>query len=162
MSLIIADIRNIWQRLSSICEIFIDTENPALGYRLRLKKDLPIKITMKDRDQIAVGWKAVYSLGCPSEHLYERSDLDCNHQYLGGPVSFCNWAPKKSVNFFVNQVSHGSARHLVRGETKPELQSGSELLWDYGKKDPPCFNNEKWFNPKVNHCPLIVQLIFIR
>jgi len=149
MSLLMSDIKSMWKRLSLICEIFEDKDNPDLGYRLRIKNDIPIKVSMKHSDQILVGWKAAIPNGCASLHLYDRSDIDESYQYLGGPVSYSNWAPTKSANMVVKQISHGSSRHKVLAETKGTLLCGSELLWDYGKKNKPCFNNETWFNPRV-------------
>lgn len=75
-----------------------------------------------------------------------------DNQYLGGPASFCNWAPTSSSTMIVRQISHGSGRHHVRAETKGALKGGTELLWDYGKKNMPTFYNENWFKPEVNTC----------
>ncbi|XP_052129971.1 uncharacterized protein LOC127751056 [Frankliniella occidentalis] len=143
MMLLENQIDDMWRGLQSILEIFHDDSKPHLGYRLRVKEQLPIRMTMRPADQIVIGWKAVYPTHCPSLHLYLRSDMRDNHQYLGGPVSYCNWAPAKNATLVVRQVSHGSTRNLVRGETKM-LTAGSELLWDYGKTYMPVFD-DSWF-----------------
>lgn len=139
----------MWKRLSLICEIYVDKANPVLGYRLRIKDKLPIKVSMKQADQILIGWKAVAPYGSPSHHLYNRSDLDDGYQYLGGPVSFSNWTPSKSANLVVKQLSHGAGRYRVLAETKGTITGGTELLWDYGKKTVLQFDSGSWFKPEV-------------
>lgn len=55
MSLIMSDIKNMWRRLSFILEIFIDKEHPNLGYRIRVRDGLPMKLSMKQSDQVLLG-----------------------------------------------------------------------------------------------------------
>jgi len=150
MLLLKKQITDMWQKMSTLLEIFHDDTKPELGYRLRVKPDLPIKVSMKQTDQVILGWKAVIpeSDTSPSVHLYLRSDMSEHNQYLGGPVSYCNWAEKRGCNITVMQVSHGSTRHLVRVESK-FLPAGAELLWDYGKPKMPTFSNDGWFQPEV-------------
>jgi len=144
-----SEIRNMWKRMSVILEIFIDKNNPAMGYRLRVKENLPIKLSMKQSDMVVIGWMAAIPEGCVSEHVYYRSDTDDNNKYLGGPVSFCNWAPTASSTLIVKQTSHGFGRYQARAETKGSLKGGTELVWDYGKRKMPDFDNDNWHNPEV-------------
>ncbi|XP_026285421.1 uncharacterized protein LOC113211305 isoform X1 [Frankliniella occidentalis] len=155
MSILERQIKDMWRKLSTVLEIYRDNDNPDLGYRLRVKPDLPIKLVFKPADQIMFGWKAVFSDIGPSSHLYLRSNLKEHNQYLGGPVSYCNWVLSKDATITVRQISHGSARHLVRVESK-SLSAGSELLWDYGEKIQPVFSNEGWFVPKC--CSILASL----
>ncbi|KAK3929497.1 DNA topoisomerase 2-binding protein 1 [Frankliniella fusca] len=146
MSFLESQIKDMWCRLHCILEVFRNESKPDLGYRLRVKENLPIRVTMRPADHIVIGWKAIYPDSCPSSHLYLRSDINEHCQYLGGPVSYCNWS--KVSNIIVRQVSHGSAKHLVLGECKL-LPAGCEIVWDYGQKKIPAFCNEDWFQPEA-------------
>ncbi|XP_034231502.1 uncharacterized protein LOC117639736 [Thrips palmi] len=147
MTLMMSEIRNMWKRLSLILEIFEVKEEPTLGHRLRVKENLPIKVSMKPCDQVLIGWKVIIPPDCESRHLYDRSRLKESDLYLGGPLSFCNWSSSASSTLIVREISHGSRRHQVRAETKGVLLAGTELLWDYGEKKRPDFSKVNWINP---------------
>ncbi len=143
ISLLKKQITDMWRKMSTLLEIFYEDDKPEQGYRLRVKPDIPIKVSLKPTDQLIIGWKAMIPQieTSPSSHLYLRSDMAESNQYLGGPVSYCNWARTKECSITVKQISHGSARHLVRAESK-FLSPGRELLWDYGLKKMPDFGNK--------------------
>ncbi|KAK3916907.1 DNA replication and repair protein RecF [Frankliniella fusca] len=128
MSFLQNQIDDMWRKLQNIFEVFQEESAQHLGYRLRVKEGLPIKVTMSDLKE---------------------------NQYLGGPLSYSNWAASKDANLTARQVTHGSRKYLVRGECK-FVAAGCELLWDYGKKVIPQFNNHDWFKEE---CCFVVETI---
>lgn len=149
------EIRDIWQKCSAIFEVFIDSEHPSLGCRLRIAQKLPMKLNIRENDRLTVGWKVMCPDSGPSSHLYQRSCLEEANQYLGGPISYCNWSLQPTV--CVRQVTHGPWAHLVRAEIKNKTP-GTELVWDYNKKiRQKDFDDSVWFNPIVSKQQIIIK-----
>ncbi|KAK3908833.1 3-oxoacyl-[acyl-carrier-protein] synthase 3 [Frankliniella fusca] len=136
-------IQRIWEKAKSIFEIFIDPKEPALGYRLRVKPGMPIKVTVKSDDGFYFGWCANVPESSCCSHLYKRSPVKPNG-YMGGPASYCNWAAGKQATMHLSRPTIRSARFLARLECR-NLSSGTELLWNYGCDKQMPVPADNWF-----------------
>lgn len=150
-------IKRIWEKAKSIFEIFIDPSEPALGYRLRVKPGMPIKITVKSEDGFYFGWCANVPESSCCSHLYKRSPVKPNG-YLGGPASYCNWAAGKQATMHLSRPTIRSARFLARLECR-NLNSGAELLWNYGCDKQMPVPADDWFL-KVNLLKSLLTVSF--
>lgn len=122
-------IQRTWEKAKSIFEIFIDPKEPALGYRLRVKPGIPIKVTVKAEDAFYFGWCANAPVSSFCSHLYKRSPVKPNG-YMGGPASYCNWAPGKQATMHLSRPATRGVRFLAQLECQ-NLSGGAELLWNY-------------------------------
>jgi len=150
-------IQSMWEKAKSIFEIFIDPKDPALGYRLRVKPGMPIKITVKSEDGFYFGWCADVPESSCCSHLYKRSPVKPNG-YMGGPASYCNWAAGKQVTMHLSRPTSRSARFLARLECR-NLNSGAELLWNYGCDKQMPLPADDWFLT-VNLLKSLFTLLF--
>ncbi|KAK3914729.1 Short chain dehydrogenase yanD [Frankliniella fusca] len=132
-----ATIKNIWDDAMSFCEIFCDPNRKDLGYRIRIKPSLVLKVTLKQDSPLYFGWcaKVPERLACP--HIYRRSPLEAggplirNTAYMGGPASYCNWAQTRDKTCDIVKPQNRTLQKLVRLECS-NLSSGTELMWNYG------------------------------
>ncbi|XP_034244687.1 uncharacterized protein LOC117647179 [Thrips palmi] len=134
-------IKEMWNNAKSIFEIFYDPNASHLGYRMRVKKDMPINVTLRMEDSFFFGWCASAPETGPCSHLYARSPVQ-PRGYMGGPASFCNWAPSTATISLIRPSNFNSC-FFVRLECK-NLSNGTELVWNYGcPKRQPVDSN--WF-----------------
>ncbi|XP_034254094.1 uncharacterized protein LOC117652955 [Thrips palmi] len=123
-------IKEMWVRAGTLFEVFYDAQRPDLGYRLKVKDSLPIKVTLKEDDMFYFGWCAVAPEDSLCTHLYKRSPLQpCG--YLGGPASLCNWVLDKQATVSFSRPLRKIARYLLRLQCR-NLSKGQELLSNYG------------------------------
>ena len=153
-----------WETCASIFEMFIEEDQPELGWRLRVKQNLPIPLQIPRYKRIVVGWVADAPLEGACAHLYARSPMQPRH-YIGGPVSYMNWCESKfqSVHVLTPLTNLCEPVLPVTMCTTKKLDSGQELLWDYGLHVPTPPEFELWFNPEVcflmsYNVPIILQL----
>ena len=123
-------IDNMWDKAKTIFEIYQDPLKQELGYRMRVKESMPIKITLTADDAFHFGWCAVAPESSSCSHLYERSPVKPNG-YMGGPASFLNWGPGKEATVKLSRPTNNIARYLVRLECS-KLSGGVEMKWNYG------------------------------
>lgn len=139
-------VKDMWIRSEQLFEIFHDPKQPQLGYRMRLKQDLPVKLTVRPDDCFFFGWCAnAPPPESPCSHLYERSPVEPN-AYMGGPASLCNFVPTKDATICCVRPTSRSLRYMVRLECK-NLERGQELVWNYGSRnaDMPLSSTGTWF-----------------
>lgn len=135
-------IKEMWVKAATLFEVFRDAKCPDLGFRVKVKDSLPIKVTLKEDDMFYFGWCAVAPEDSPCSHLYERSPVQpCG--YLGGPASFCNWVPDKQATVSLSRPTRNIARYLVRLQCR-NLSKGQELLWNYGNNKKMAIEGD-WF-----------------
>lgn len=139
-------IKEMWNNAKTIFEIFYDPKESHLGHRLRVKRDMPIKVSLRMEDSFYFGWCARAPQTSPCSHLYARSPVE-PMGYMGGPASFCNWAADRKT-MSLHRPTNSCSRYLVRLECK-NLSSGQELLWNYGfqKRQPV---DSDWFKQVIN------------
>ncbi|KAK3913497.1 Nucleolar complex protein 2-like protein [Frankliniella fusca] len=137
-------IQTMWEKARVLFEIFCDPKNPDLGFRIRVKPTLPIKLTFKVEDAFYFGWcaRSTSQVISPCDHLYQRSPVDLLG-YMGGPVSYCNWAAGKQATAKIIRPTSSSVRFLARLECR-NLSGGMELLWNYGSEQVMPIPNT-WF-----------------
>lgn len=136
-------IQLMWDKAKDIFEIFFDPKQPYLGYRLKVKDTMPIKISVKPEDAFYLGWCAVVPNSSPCSHLYKRSPVK-PEGYMGGPASYANWASGKQATANFSRPTSRSARFLARLECR-NLKSGTEILWNYGCEKEMPVPEKVWF-----------------
>lgn len=147
MILVKSQILHMWQKAGSIFEVFTLKDEEQEGFRLRVRKDLAVKVSMKQQDEVHIGWIAKVPSAVSSVHIYKRSAV-APAGYLGGPGSYINWSPsnKQTVNIRQSISKHKSFMCFLF--TIKPLNAGVELRWDYGcSRDMPDLG--VWFKDEV-------------
>ena len=153
MQVMITRITNIWRDCSVLFELFQEDNKPDLGWRLRLKRSLPIRVSFKKLNALEIGWSVkipVNDNDAEYAHVLLRSAL-ADGRYLGGPVSYMNWCAHmyQSVDIKPTVSTHGLTFSLVMlSTTNAFLEPGQEVLWDYGSGNREMHYVE-WFRPEV-------------
>lgn len=147
----------MWRKAASLFEVFKDKaeddsehdESMKKGYRLRVKEDAPLKLSIKQMEAVEVGWMAKIPQHLSGVHVFKRSPMDDLEKgmdpgcYLGGPASFMNYSSKLKEKVKLVTISNHS---YVKMHLKGSLPPGTELMWDYGMEGPPIFG--RWFLPE--------------
>lgn len=139
----------MWRKARAIFEIFYDSTEPHLGYRVKVRESLPIDVTLKPQNNFFFGWCArVPAEASACSHLYERSPVRPNG-YMGGPASYCNWA-RGDKGIRLQRPSRSTSRFLVRLECR-SLCRGQELVWNYGfrKGNDVDLTGDTWFKEVI-------------
>jgi len=126
----------MWVKADTLFQVFYDPKCPELGYRMKVKDNMPLKVTLKEDNNFFFGWCAFAPEMSICSHLYHRSPVKPNG-YMGGPASLCNWVQGKRATVSISRPINRSVRYMARLQCR-NLERGQELLWNYGdsKKMP--------------------------
>ncbi|XP_052131091.1 uncharacterized protein LOC127751493 [Frankliniella occidentalis] len=135
-------IGEMWRIASTLFEVFIQKGAELEGYRVRVRTDKPLNVSIKPLEAIEFGWIAQIPKELALAHVFNRSALEPNG-YFGGPVSYMNWCEtKKQKVAVITCESHSMCRIYLSGSHGP----GKELKWDYGRTEMPILHD--WFLPE--------------
>lgn len=136
----------MWVKAATLFQVFYDPKHPELGYRLKVKDSMPLKVTLREDNNFYFGWCAVAPEMGSCCHLYRRSPIKPNG-YMGGPASLCNWVQGKVATVSISRPIARSARYMARLQCR-NLERGQELLWNYGyNKEMPI--EADWFKEVI-------------
>lgn len=127
---------------NAVCNFSIlgDSED-GRGLSLHVHQFATAPLNYSESSPLMCGWMVVIpnALEPNLSHIYERSTILKTHGgivytlYLGGPISYSNWASAETANIHVRTVaserkSFCAKMVVIRGP----LTSGTEVLWHYG------------------------------
>jgi len=153
MELVKNTILDMWRQAGTVLEIFCNEDALNEGYRLKVKNDLAVKLTIRQQDSLICGWVAQIPPDLSEAHAFKRSWVEPNG-YLGGPISYMNWCNTSKQQ--VNVIPSINNKAFIKLHTKSSLPAGTELRWNYGRSSIPDWLD--WFNKEVNFCSCVYSV----